>query len=125
MGKVFATGKHAFGFCERCGQRYDLHDLREQYENLLPTGMRVCFECDDEDHPQLQLGKVPMDDPQALRNANPDITFYAPGNQGAGGSRMFQYGWNPVGGAEGYVSGLTPNNLTSTGVMGSVTVITT
>lgn len=66
-----------------------------------------------------------MNDPQALRNARPDNTFYAPGNEGAGGSRMFQYGWNPVGGAEGYDSSLTPNYLVSTGVMGSVTVITT
>jgi hypothetical protein len=125
MGKPFASGKHAFGFCDRCGQRYDLHDLNEQYENLLPIGIRVCFECMDVDHPQLQLGRVPMDDPQALRNARPDNTFYAPGNQGAGGSRMFQYGWNPIGGAEGYDSSLTPNYLVSAGLVGTVTVVTT
>jgi hypothetical protein len=125
MGKPFASGKHAFGFCDRCGQRYDLHDLNEQYENLLPIGIRVCFECMDVDHPQLQLGRVPMDDPQALRNARPDNTFFAPGNQGAGGSRMFQYGWNPVGGAEGYDSSLTPNYLVSVGLVGTVTVVTT
>ena len=125
MGKPFSSGKHAFGFCDRCGQRYDLHDLNEQYENLLPIGIRVCFECMDVDHPQLQLGRVPMDDPQALRNARPDNTFFAPGNQGAGGSRMFQYGWNPVGGAEGYDSSLTPNYLVSTGLVGTVTVVVT
>jgi hypothetical protein len=79
----------------------------------------------DVDHPQLQLGRVPMDDPQALRNARPDNTFFAPGNQGAGGSRMFQYGWNPIGGAEGYDSSLTPNYLVSTGLVGTVTVVTT
>jgi hypothetical protein len=125
VGKPFASGKHAFGFCDRCGQRYDLHDLNQQYENLLPIGIRVCFECMDVDHPQLQLGRVPMDDPQALRNARPDNTFFAPGNQGAGGSRMFQYGWNPIGGAEGYDSSLTPNFLVSNGVVGTVTVVTT
>jgi hypothetical protein len=125
VGKPFASGKHAFGFCDRCGQRYDLHDLNQQYENLLPIGIRVCFECMDVDHPQLQLGRIPMDDPQALRNARPDNTFFAPGNQGAGGSRMFQYGWNPIGGAEGYDSSLTPNFLVSNGVVGTVTVVTT
>jgi hypothetical protein len=125
VGKPFASGKHAFGFCDRCGQRYDLHDFNQQYENLLPIGIRVCFECMDVDHPQLQLGRIPMDDPQALRNARPDNTFFAPGNQGAGGSRMFQYGWNPIGGAEGYDSSLTPNFLVSNGVVGTVTVVTT
>lgn len=125
MGKPFATGKHAFGFCDRCGQRCDLNDMIEQYENLLPIGIRVCFECLDVDHPQLQLGRVPMDDPQALRNARPDNTFFAPGNQGAGGSRMFQYGWNPVGGAEGYDTALTPNYLISTSTVGTVTVVVT
>ena len=125
MGKPFASGKNAFGFCDRCGQRYDLHSLQEQYENLLPIGIRVCFECMDVDHPQLQLGRVPIDDPQALRNARPDNTFYAPGNQGAGGSRMFQYGWNPVGGAEGYDTDLTPNYLISASAVGTVTVVVT
>ncbi len=76
MGKPFSSGKNAFGFCDRCGQRYELHDLNQQYENLLPIGIRVCFECMDVDHPQLQLGRVPMDDPQALRNARPDNTFF-------------------------------------------------
>lgn len=125
MGKPFASGKHAFGFCDRCGQRCDLNDMIEQYENLLPIGIRVCFECLDVDHPQLQLGRVPMDDPQALRNARPDNTFFAPGNQGAGGSRMFQYGWNPVGGAEGYDTELTPNRLISVSSVGTVTVVVT
>lgn len=125
MGKPFASGKNAFGFCDRCGQRAELHALKEQYENLLPIGIRVCEECLDIDHPQLQLGRIPMDDPQALRNARPDITFFAPGNQGAGGSRMIQWGWNPIGGAEGYDTALTPNDLISTGFVGTVTVVTT
>jgi hypothetical protein len=125
MGKPFSSGKNAFGFCDRCGQRCDLNSMIEQYENLLPIGIRVCFECLDVDHPQLQLGRVPMDDPQALRNARPDNTFFAPGNQGAGGSRMFQYGWNPVGGAEAYDTALTPNYLISTSVVGTVTVVVT
>lgn len=125
MGKPFSSGKHAFGFCDRCGQRCDLNSMIEQYENLLPIGIRVCDECLDVDHPQLQLGRVPMDDPQALRNARPDNTFFAPGNQGAGGSRMFQYGWNPIGGAEGYDTGLTPNFLISTSAVGTVTVVVT
>ena len=43
----------------------------------------------DEDQPQLQLGKIRMDDPQALRNPRPD--------QSLDESRML-FAWNPVGG---------------------------
>lgn len=125
MGKPFATGKDAFGFCDRCGFRVDLPGMEEQYENLLPIGIRVCSECLDVDHPQLQLGRVPMDDPQALRYARPDNTFFAPGNEGSGGSRMIQWGWNPVGGSEGPDAGLTPNFLTSTSLIGTVTIAVT
>jgi len=43
----------------------------------------------DEDQPQLQLGKIRMDDPQALRNPRPD--------QSLDESRRL-FAWNPVGG---------------------------
>lgn len=40
--------------------------------DLNKTGLLVCPECWDEDHPQNQLGRFPVDDPQALRNPRPD-----------------------------------------------------
>lgn len=125
MTQAFASGKHAFGFCDRCGFRVEYPSFQEQYVNLLPTGLRVCFECLDVDHPQLQLGRVPMDDPQALRYARVDNTFFAPGNEGSNGSRMIQWGWNPVGGGEAYDFNLTPNLLVSTSLMGTVTITVT
>ncbi len=64
-----------------------------------------------------------MSDPQAIRNARPDDTFYAVGNQGATGSRMIQWGWNPVGGSRGIDAPLTPNTLVPSGLVGTVTVI--
>jgi hypothetical protein len=97
--------------------------MKEQYENLLPTGAIVCNECLDVDHPQLQLGRIKVDDPQGLRNPRPDNTFFAVGNQGATGSRMIQWGWNPVGGARAYDDGLTPNDLVARGQVGTVTVV--
>jgi hypothetical protein len=39
-----------------------------------------------------------------------------------GGSRIFQWGWNPVGGARD--DGLTPNNLVAQSSVGSVTIQT-
>jgi hypothetical protein len=42
-----------------------------------------------------------------------------------GGSRIFQWGWNPVGGASSFDAALTPNNLNLVVQLGTVTVATT
>ena len=126
MAGAYSSGKYAHGFCDRCGQRVDhLNAMRQLVINLLPTSIRVCDECWEPDQPQLQLGRVQADDAQALRNARPDITYYAPGNDGANGSRQIQCGWNPVGGAQAYGSELTPNELDMAVEMGDITVVIT
>jgi len=71
MGGPFAAGKHAFGFCDRCGFRYPLGDLRAEVVNLEQTGIKACPECWNPDQPQNQLGRKPMVDAQALRNPRP------------------------------------------------------
>jgi hypothetical protein len=82
----------------------------------------VCPECWEADQPQLSLGLYPVDDPQALRNPRPDLSYYEPGNDGAGGSRMIYWGWNPVGGASQFDAALTPNPLVPAVEVGNVTV---
>lgn len=72
MGVAYASGKHAFGICDRCGFRTKYSELKVQIINDYPTGLRVCPDCLDPDHPQLQLGKYPIYDPQALENPRPD-----------------------------------------------------
>ncbi len=67
----YAKGKKAFGFCDRCGFRYDLKDLKTETVNLATTNLLVCPECWDPDQPQNMLGRVKVDDPQALRNPRP------------------------------------------------------
>jgi hypothetical protein len=42
-----------------------------------------------------------------------------------GGSRVFQWGWNPVGGSQANDAGLTPNNLVLAVELGTVTVSVT
>jgi hypothetical protein len=69
---TYAYGKRAFGFCDRCDQRYPLQTLKKQIYNQIPINLLVCPECLDIDHPQLQLGKYPVIDPIALRNPRPD-----------------------------------------------------
>ena len=129
MGNRFASGKHAISECDRCGQRFKLKVLKTEIIKLKNYNLLVCPECWDPDHPQLQLGMFPVDDPQALRNPRPDRSYVVSGlladGYSGGGSRIFQWGWNPVGGASSFDSALTPNNLNLVVQLGTVTVATT
>jgi len=84
----------------------------------------------------------PVDDPQGVRDPRPDTTYITSGRNGLqvqqgnsssvlqngeneGGSRIIQWGWNPVGGSEFFDAALTPNNLALTVAIGTVTIVTT
>jgi hypothetical protein len=129
MGNRFASAKIAIAICDRCGFQFRLRDLRTLVIKTKQVDMLVCKECWEPDQPQLQLGMYPVDDPQALRNPRPDNTYRQSGQLADGsfgeGSRNIQWGWNPVGGAQGADSGLTPNNLVGQGQVGTVQVVTT
>ena len=139
MPNQFASGKHSIAECDRCAQRYKLKELRTQTVKTKPFKIKVCPSCWDPDHPQLQLGMYPVNDPQAVREPRPDISYLASGtnglqidiNGGTGpdglggqdmGSRIFQWGWNPVGGASFFDAALTPNDLIGNTQIGTVTV---
>ena len=142
MPNRFASGKYAIAECDRCAGRYMLKELRTQTVKTRPFKIKVCHECWDPDHPQLQLGMYPVDDPQAVREPRPDVSYQVSGNSGyqsidtgttaqdafgypEAGSRIFQWGWNPVGGASANDVGLTPNNLFLQVQLGTITVSTT
>ena len=140
MPNKFSSGKFAIAECDRCGQRYKLKELKKLVVKQQIKNIKVCPNCWDPDQPQLSLGLYPVDDPQAVREPRPDISYQVSGTSGLqlngsndnteagvgfpeGGSRIFQWSWNPVGGARD--DGLTPNNLAPEGQVGSVTVTTT
>jgi len=127
MANQFASGKHAIAECDRCGQRYKLKELRKLVIKQQIKDIKVCPNCWDPDQPQLSLGLYPVNDPQALRDPRPDVSYKNSGLDSigsiSGGSRIFQWGWNPVGGSRD--DGLTPNNLAPEGQVGSVTVTIT
>ena len=129
MGNRFASGKNAISECDRCGQRFKLKVLKTEIIKLKNYNLLVCPECWDPDHPQLQLGMFPVDDPQALRNPRPDRSYKISGlladGYSGGGSRIFQWGWNPVGGSSSFDAALTPNNLNLVVQLGTVSVVTT
>jgi hypothetical protein len=129
MSNRYASGKYAIAECDRCGQRYKLKQLRTQTVKTRPFNIKVCPTCWDPDQPQLQLGMYPVNDPQAVREPRPDVSYQVSGvdvdGYSSGGSRIIQWGWNPVGGARANDAGLTPNNLVLGITLGTVTVVTT
>ncbi len=129
MGNRFASGKKAIAQCDRCGQRFLLKVLKREVIKGRNYDLLVCQECWDPDHPQLHLGEFPVDDPQGLRNPRRDTTYYVagvgPDGELTGGSRVIQWGWNPVGGSRGFDNALTPNDLALAVQLGTVTVTTT
>tara|TARA_R110002012_G_scaffold91963_6_gene223424 strand:- start:14243 stop:15112 length:870 start_codon:yes stop_codon:yes gene_type:complete len=71
MGRPFAAGKKAIGYCDRCGFQYLLKDLRSEVVNMEETDVKACPECWDPDNPQTQLGRHYFSEAQALRNPRP------------------------------------------------------
>jgi hypothetical protein len=124
MSNRFASGKYAIAECDRCAQRYKLKELRIQTVKTRPFKIKVCPSCWD---------------PQAVREPRPDVSYQQSGTSGLQelttnstevlgfgfpetGSRVFQWGWAPVGGARGSDSGLTPNDLVAKTFVGNVTI---
>jgi hypothetical protein len=134
MGNRFSSGKNAISECDRCGFRYKLKVLKKLVIKTKQVTIKVCPTCWEPDQPQLQLGMYPVSDPQAVREPRPDNSYRQAGYTGlqltlntdfgdpSGGSRVFQWGWAPVGGASENDAGLTPNALAPISVVGSVTI---
>ena len=142
MANTYASGKYAISECDRCGQRFKLKELKKEIVKTRIFNIKVCPECWDPDQPQLSLGMYPVNDPQAIREPRPDTSYVTSGTNGLqitgtnstdsdalgyqeDGSRIFQWGWNPIGGSRAGDVGLTPNYLVLNLVLGNVTISTT
>jgi hypothetical protein len=142
MSNRFASGKHAIAECDRCSFRYPLKVLRRLVIKTKNVNMLVCPSCWEPDHPQLQLGLYPVEDPQALRNPRPDASYRVSGPDGLqtqtqtapaasvfafgqprGGSRVIQWGWNPVGLSNPLGLPGLDDNLQANGQVGSVSIV--
>jgi hypothetical protein len=140
MPSKYASAKNSIAQCDRCGFRYKLTQLKRLVIKTKNVNILVCPECWEPDQPQLSLGLYPVNDPQAVRNPRPDSPgYYQSGLNGLQteettgtsplqtgvplmGSRVIQWGWNPVGGASYFDAPLTPNDLVGTSVLGDVTI---
>ena len=129
MPTQYASGRNSIAECDRCGFGYKLKELRSLIIKTKNVNILVCQTCWEPDQPQLQLGMYPINDPQAVRNPRSDNSYVTSGvgNDGypSGGSRIIQWGWNPVGGSRQFDAALTPNNLALTVSIGTVTIAVT
>lgn len=136
MPSQFSSGKFSIAECDRCGFRYKLKQLKSLVIKTKNVNILVCPSCWEPDQPQLSLGLYPVNDPQAVRNPRPDVSYRTSGTSGLqlspsdvgtpeGGSRIIEWGWAPVGGARAFDAGLTPNVLAMTISLGTVTVSVT
>lgn len=136
MPNQFSSGKNSIAECDRCGFRYKLKQLKQLIIKTKNVNILVCPSCWEPDQPQLSLGLYPVNDPQAVRNPRPDVSYRTSGVTGlqltpadtgtpAGGSRIIEWGWAPVGGARANDYDLTPNSLYPTISLGTVTVAVT
>lgn len=78
----------ALGLCDRCGFSFKLNQLHAEIYDERENGLMVCSACLDVDQPQLQLGRIHVDDPQSLLDPRPDV--------GKLPSTSY-FGWLPVG----------------------------
>jgi len=141
MSNRFTAGHKSIAECDICGFRYKLSQLKTLVIKTKNVNIKACPTCWDPDHPQLQLGMYPVEDPQAVRNPRPDLSYWQSGNTGlqidpnagptqdgygtpAGGSRQIQWGWNPIGLTNALVGENLPNYLVGIGQVGTLTVIT-
>ena len=142
MANQFSSGKHSIAECDICGFRFKLKQLKTLVIKTKNVNIKACPTCWDPDHPQLQLGLYPVEDPQAVRQPRPDQSYWQSGKTGlqvevypatddnlsfggpAGGSRDYQWGWAPVGFNNALVGDNIENDLLATGQVGSVAVLT-
>jgi hypothetical protein len=84
----YASSQNALALCDRCGFPYPLRVLKREFYDQRPNGLKVCPTCFDIDQPQLQLGRIRVNDPQSLRDPRPDIDYV---------TSTSYFGWQPVG----------------------------
>lgn len=110
---AFASGKHSLAICDRCGFRFKYTQLQKEW-----TGFRVCSECFEPKHPQLEPVRHRAD-PQALRHPRPDV----PAASVAGSGVVRTIDANQMMSTTGDSIGFAFDQEAATGEVGTVTVV--
>ena len=112
---AFASGTHAIAICDRCGFQYKYSALKEEW-----TGFRVCNECFEPKHPQLEPPRH-VSDPEGLRFPRPSRSPRTVAGEGVvrtiDANQMMSITGDPI--------GSTFSTDEMTGSVGTVTVVIT
>ena len=111
----FASVKYALAICDRCGFEYKYTSLKKEW-----TGFRVCNECFEVKHPQLEPVNH-IADAEALQHPRPAVN--AADVAGAGVVRTIDA--NQMMSTTGDPIGSEFSQDASTGEIGTVTVVIT
>ena len=103
----YAEGKKALGICDQCGQQFLLSTLKKEW-----TGFKVCYECYEPRHPQLETKRT-VTDPQALFEPRPDAKADLSVFVGSPGDSAFaSVGMQPAPIAPAIILGVTIGTVT-------------
>lgn len=69
---INARGKIALAICDICGLSCSYLELKEPIRDSQPTGLKVCKDCFDKDHPQYKVGDLIITDAISLEDPRPD-----------------------------------------------------
>ena len=113
---AYAAGKHAYGLCDICGQRYKYSSLKKNWK-----GYMVCPQDYEPKEPQLQP-KAIKGDAVALKDPRPDRTEPVEVALGSAGASVFQSIGNATGTTNMQPSS-TPKPIEGQGSVGSVSIV--
>lgn len=65
----YASGKDQSAICDRCGFSVPYLSIKPEW-----NGLRVCEDCWESKHPQLEPTKKDLSDPKPLRHPRPDTS---------------------------------------------------
>ena len=104
----YTSGKFGLALCDQCGQQFKLNALKKEW-----TGFKVCDECYEPKHPQLEP-KRSLNEPQALLEPRPEARLGVSVFVGdVGDSAFASIGMQPMPPARPLVSGAMLGTVTT------------
>ena len=104
----YTSGKFGLALCDQCGQQFKLNALKKEW-----TGFKVCDECYEPKHPQLEP-KRSLNEPQALLEPRPEARLGVSVFVGdVGDSAFASIGMQPMPPARNLVAGAMLGTVTT------------
>ena len=104
----YTSGKFGLALCDQCGQQFKLNALKKEW-----TGFKVCDECYEPKHPQLEP-KRSLNEPQALLEPRPEARLGVSVFVGdVGDSAFASIGMQPMSPARPLVAGAMLGTVTT------------